>query len=145
MPRYFIDSNVFLRYYSHDDAQQSEQAKAVLLKAKAREIDLYCGPPVFFEVAWVLKSTYGLDNGTILDTLEAMLGTPNLQVIDGDTVKDAISLARAARQGFADSYIAATAQRLGMGVVTFNDKHFSELGTKLYPFGDEGERQDAAP
>jgi predicted nucleic acid-binding protein len=43
MPKYFIDSNVFLRYYSHDDARQSEQAKAILLKAKAREIDLYCG------------------------------------------------------------------------------------------------------
>jgi predicted nucleic acid-binding protein len=136
MPKYFIDSNVFLRYYSNDDPRQSEQAKAVFLKAKTKEIELYCGPPVFFEVAWVLKSTYGLDNGTVLDILEAMLGTPNLQVLDGDTVRDAIDLARATQQGFADGYIAATAQKFELGIITFNDKHFAKLGSTLYHFED---------
>ena len=26
MERYFVDSNIFLRYYSHDDERQSAQA-----------------------------------------------------------------------------------------------------------------------
>jgi predicted nucleic-acid-binding protein len=134
MQKYFVDSNVFLRYYSRDDETQRKQAKSILLRAREKAIELYCGPPVFFEVAWVLKSTYGLKNDEVLNILEAMLGTPNLRVIDAEIVRDAIALARGTQQGFADSYIAVTAQRLATGVITFNEKHFAKLGVQLYPF-----------
>ena len=36
MQRYFIDSNVFLRYYHRDDPKQSDAAEDVLLRAKNR-------------------------------------------------------------------------------------------------------------
>jgi predicted nucleic acid-binding protein len=133
MRKYFVDSNVFLRFYSKDDTEQRKKARDVLIKAQKKEIDLYCGPPVFFEVAWVLASTYGLPNGEILETLEAMLYTPNLRVLDADTARDALELAHATRQSFADSYIAVTAQKLEAGIVSFNRKHFDKLGTNLYP------------
>ena len=133
MRKYFIDSNVFLRFYSKDDEKQRQQARTVLLRAQKKEIELYCGPPVFFEVAWVLGSTYGLSRDEILETLETMLYTPNLRVIDEEIVKDAIELARVTKQGFADSYIAITARKMEIGVVTFNKQHFSKLEIELYP------------
>ena len=136
MRKYFVDSNVFLRFYSKDDEKQRQQARRILLKAQNKEIELYCGPPVFFEVAWVLDATYGLSRDEILETLETMLYTPNLRVLDEETVKDAIELARASKQGFADSYIAVTALKLKIAVATFNEKHFSKLGTELYPMED---------
>ena len=136
MRRYFVDSNVFLRFYSEDDQKQRLQVKAMLLRAQRKEIELYCGPPVFFEVAWVLATTYELPHDRILETLETMLCTPNLRVLDVETVKDAIELARKTNQGFADSYIAITARKLEIGVATFNVKHFSKLGTDLYQFDD---------
>ena len=134
MDKYFVDSNVFLRFFSKDDDKQRQQAKAMLLRGQKKEIELYCGPPIFFEVAWVLATTYGLSRDEILDTLETMLCTPNLRVLDEGTVRDAIELARATQQGFADSYIAITAQRLETGIATFNKKHFAKLRAKLYPF-----------
>jgi predicted nucleic acid-binding protein len=54
--RYFVDSNVFLRLYDRNDPEQSDRAEEALLRAKRGEIELFCGPPVFFEVAWVLAS-----------------------------------------------------------------------------------------
>lgn len=45
MKKFFVDSNVFLRYYSSDDAKQGEMAKELLLRARDREITLFCGPP----------------------------------------------------------------------------------------------------
>ena len=134
MRKYFVDSNIFLRYYSRDNETQRKRAKSILLQAREKAIELYCGPPVFFEVAWVLKSTYGLKNDEILNVLEAMLGTPNLRVIDAEIIGGAIALARVTQQGFADSYIAVTAQKLETGVITFNTKHFAALGVELYPF-----------
>ena len=133
MRKYFVDSNVFLRFYSAYDKEQREQARELLLKAQKKEIELFCGPPVFFEVAWVLGSTYGLSRDEILETLETMLYTPNLRVLDEESVRSAIELARATQQGFADSYIAITAKKLEIGVATFNKKHFSKLGAELYP------------
>ena len=133
MRKYFVDSNVFLRFYSKDDEKQRLQARAILLNAQKKEIELYCGPPVFFEVAWVLGTTYGLSRDDILETLETMLYTPNLCVLDEKTVRDAIDLARATKQGFADSYITVTARNLEIGVATFNKEHFSKLGAELYP------------
>jgi len=133
MHKYFVDSNIFLRFYSKDDEKQSRQVKAMLLKAQNKEIELFCGPPVFFEVAWVLGTAYGLSRDEILEILETMLYTPNLRILDGETVRDAITLARETKQGFADSYIAITAQKLEIGVATFNKKHFSKFGAELYP------------
>ena len=123
-----------MRFYSKDDEKQRQQARELLLKARKKEIELYCGPPVFFEVAWVLASTYGLPRDEILEALETMLYTPNLRILDEEVVKDAIELAKATKQGFADSYIAVTARKLEIGVVTFNEKHFAGLGAELYPF-----------
>jgi predicted nucleic-acid-binding protein len=133
MRKYFVDSNVFLRFYSKDDEKQGQQVKAMFLSAQKKEIELFCGPPVFFEVAWVLGTIYGLSRDEILETLETMLYTPNMRVIDEETVRDAITLARSTKQGFADSYIEITAQKLEIGVATFNEKHFSKLGVKMYP------------
>ena len=133
MRKYFVDSNIFLQFYQKEDETQRRQAREILLKAQKKEIELYCGPPVFFEVAWVLSSTYGLSRDEVLDVLDTMLYTPSLRVIDEEIVIGAIELARSAKQGFADSYIAVTAQKLKIGVATFNKKHFSKLGTELYP------------
>ena len=133
MRKYFVDSNVFLRFYSACDKDQRVQVRELLLKAQKKEIELFCGPPVFFEVAWVLGATYGLSRDEILETLETMLYTPNLRVLDEESVRGAIELARATQQGFADSYIAITAKKLEIGVATFNKKHFSKLGAELYP------------
>jgi predicted nucleic acid-binding protein len=134
---YFVDSNIFLRIFDRDDPKQSDMANDVLSRARRGEIELFCGPPVFFEVAWVLRSVYALANDMILDALEAMLYTPNLRVLDGDSVRDAIELARNAKQSYPDSYIAITARKLNAGIVTFNRKHFSKLGTPLYSFTDK--------
>jgi predicted nucleic acid-binding protein len=131
--RYFVDSNVFLRYLNKDECQHAATAASLFQKAKDGEVELFCGPPVFFEIAWVLKSFYKLPNADILDTLESILSIPNLKVFDTEYVAAAISLAREKDSGFADSYIAVTAQDKNMGVASFNSKHFKKLGTELYP------------
>jgi len=133
MESYFVDSNIFLRYHSRDDEKQCEEAEAFFLRAKRGEIKIFCGPPVFFEVAWVLKSFYKLPNSTILDTLESMLSIPNFTVFDVEYVVQAIEFARKNSCGFADSYIAVVARDKKIGIATFNVHHFENSGVALYP------------
>ena len=93
---------------------------------------------MLFEVAWVLGRLYKRSNDEILDFLEAILSYPNLRVLDKEQVIAAISIARATNSVFADSYIAATVSRVQVdNVATFNKKHFSKMGCKLYPLEDD--------
>ena len=133
MEEIFVDSNVFLRFYAYDDEAQGEAAEKMFRLAAGRKIDLITGPPVFFEVAWTLKSGFNWPNHKILETLEAMTAVPNMKLLDRDLVIGAILLAKETEQGFPDAYIAITAQRRKAKVATFNRKHFVKLGTKLYP------------
>ena len=134
MERYFVDSNVFLRYYSRDDEHQSAQAEEFFLRAKRGEIEIFCGPPVFFEIAWVLKTFYGQPNATILNTLESMLSIPNFTVFDAEYVIKAIEFARKKSCGFADSYIAVAALDQNLGIATFNETHLKKADVSLYRF-----------
>jgi predicted nucleic acid-binding protein len=139
MKKYFVDSNVFLRYLNRDEPNHAMLAAALFKEAQDKKAELLCGPPVFFEIAWVLRSFYKLPNSSILDILESILAIPGLKVLDAGPAAAAISLARTKNCSYADSYIAAAANANNAGVATFNTAHFTALGVELYPFADVDE------
>jgi predicted nucleic acid-binding protein len=52
-PKFFVDSNIFLRYLNKDEPKHTAASASLFQKAQDGEIELFCGPPVFFEIAWV--------------------------------------------------------------------------------------------
>lgn len=134
MRRVFVDANVFLRFLTVDDAGQHEKAHKLLIAAKENRIELVSGPPVLFEVAWTLRSAYAATLTQTLDALDAIAGFQGLRLSDSETVLAAIRLARETGIGFADAYIAASAQALGVDqIATFNIKDFKRLDVATYP------------
>jgi predicted nucleic-acid-binding protein len=132
----FVDANIFIRLFTEqDNEKQVAQSEQLLLAAQKGEVDLVTGPPVFFEIAWVLGQRYKVPNHKILDVLEAILSYPNLRVLNKEQVMAAIETARTKESAFADSYIMVTVANVTAdNVATFNKKHFSKLGAQLYPF-----------
>lgn len=132
----FVDTNIFVRLFVvADDATQLEQAKALFTRAQAGNVDLVTGPPVLFEVSWVLGQRYKVSNDKIMDIIEAILSFPNLRILDKEQVIATLNTARATGKSFADSYIAVSARNVKAdNVATFNKKHFAGLEIKLYPF-----------
>jgi predicted nucleic-acid-binding protein len=132
----FVDTNVFLRLIAvaADNEKQFKQAQGLFEEAQAGNVNLMTGPPVLFEVAWVLGRYYKRPNNEILDFLEAILTFPNLKILDKELVIAAIALARSTNSSFADSYVAVSANNAHAdNVATFNKKHFIKLGAKLHP------------
>jgi predicted nucleic acid-binding protein len=74
MKRVFVDANVFLRFFTVDREGHHELAVRLFDRATAGEILLVTGPPVLFEVAWTLRSAYGLSREQVLDVLWTPLG-----------------------------------------------------------------------
>jgi predicted nucleic acid-binding protein len=134
----FVDANIFIRLFAErDNEEQIAQSEKLLFEAQKGRIDLVTGPPVFFEVAWVLGQRYKVANDKILDVLEAILTFPNLRVLDKEQVLAALDAARTTNSAFADSYIAASAANVKAdNIATFNAKHFFKLGARLYQFED---------
>lgn len=131
----FVDSNVFLRFLTKDDADQSSRAKRLFQEAQKGKLRLITGPPVLFEIAWTLKVKYMASHTEIMDIIESLATTPWLEMTDKDLVEDAVNNARVSGQDFADAYIHASSLKMGVaGIATFNRKHFDNLGTELVDF-----------
>jgi uncharacterized protein len=130
----FVDTNVFLRFFTRDDQGQHEKAARLFLDAEGGQIELVTGPPVFFELAWTLRSAYKQKPDRVVDVLERILAFPGMTVTDEGLVIKALALARNGGGEFADAYVAANTSMSGAdAVATFNQKDFQKLGVPAYP------------
>jgi predicted nucleic acid-binding protein len=134
MKRVAVDANVFLRFLTRDDAGQHEAAERLLRAGAAGAVDLVCGPPVLFEVAWTLRRGYKAGRAETLDMLQAILALPGLRASDAGVAARAVEIARESGAEFADAYVLAGAEAAGADeVATFNVKDFRRMGAALRP------------
>ena len=56
----FVDTNVFLRFFTNDLPEQAAAAEALFRRAAAGEIELVTNVMVIAELVWVLESYYRL-------------------------------------------------------------------------------------
>jgi predicted nucleic-acid-binding protein len=131
----FVDTNLFIRYLANDIPSQIDKVEALFDLAEKGKVRLVTGPPVFFEMAWTLKSFYNMSRKHIYECLSSILGLPGLEVTDLDILEEALELFYHTSSDFSDAYIAALSNKVGAeSVATFNAKHFKNLPVKLYLF-----------
>lgn len=134
MKKVFVDSNLFIRYLVNDYPELADKVDRLLDKAEKGEISLVTGPPVFFELAWTLKSFYKKPREYIYECLLSILGIQGLEVIDSEILEQALETYRTKNIDFGDAYISASIAVIGMDrIATFNRKHFQNLGLTFYP------------
>lgn len=123
--RVFVDTNVFLRFFTRDDTGQHAHAAALFRAADSGKITLRTGPPVLFELAWTLRSAYRVARPATFEVIEAILAMAALELTDRSLVEKALARARAGKAEFADAYIAVSAIAAGCSsIATFNRKDF---------------------
>jgi predicted nucleic acid-binding protein len=134
MKKVFVDANVFLRFFTRDDAGQHGRAERLFRSAAGGEVALITGPPVLFEVAWTMRAAYKTEAAQILDMLESIIALPGMTLTDKAICAEALRLARSGDVEFPDAYIAALADECGAETVaTFNLADFKKLGVRCCP------------
>ena len=129
----FVDSNVFLRFFTRDDAGQYKHAAKLFRDAAAGKLELVTGPPVLFEIAWTFRAAYRQPLEKVLDVVSAIRALPGLRLVDAALVDEALAVARRSAQEFADAYVVASAHEAGADeIATFNRSHFERLGAVLH-------------
>ncbi len=129
----FVDSILFLRFFTSDDETHHQKAVSFFRKVTEGRLQALAGPPVLFEVAWTLRTAYRQPNEKVLEVLAAIVAMPGLKITDAMLVTEALDLAKNAGIEFADAYIAVSAVREGASVGTFNRRHFGRLDLEIYP------------
>ena len=129
-PRVFLDTNLFIRFFTNDDPAKADRVDRLLQKAADGKARLVTAEMVMAELVWVLDSFYKLDRRQIREKIEAILATPGLEVVNGPLVQKAISYYTDLNVDFIDGYIVALMEKLKIaGVYSFDKKHLSRFKT----------------
>lgn len=113
-----VDTNIVVRFLTHDDPDQFKLADAVFNNTIA-----FIPDTVWLETEWVLRFAYDFDAQSIIKAFRGLLGLPQVRVRDANRLLKAIEW-NAAGLDFADALHLACAQRFEK-MVTF-DKTFAK-------------------
>ena len=81
-----VDTNLLVRILTNDDPIQARRA----LKVMGAD-EIFIPKTVLMETEWVLRHAYGIDRSRILIGFQKLLGLPNVNVEDPDSIFQAIS------------------------------------------------------
>ncbi len=124
----FMDTNLFIRYFTNDDPAKADRVEKLLDKAAVGKIKLVTAEMVIAEVVWVLESSYGLQSTEVGRIVKSILVTPGLEVINSPLVEAAIGYYLDNQIDFIDGYIAAVMDRHGIEeIYSYDKKHLARL------------------
>ncbi len=114
--RMIADTNVLLRFVLGDDVEQYKLALDTMEKSEAVAITNHA----LCEMAWVLRSRYGVSRSAIAATIHGLLETRNI-VLDSATVNAGLTTLEAGAD-FADGVIDYEGRWLGGDTFVSFDK-----------------------
>ena len=107
-----LDTNVLVRYFMQDDAEQSANANK-LIEALSADKPGFIPLIAIVELVWVLESCFHLTRDQLVQALDALLHTKELVVDRADQVMKALRVFKAGTADFADCLIERGASNAG--------------------------------
>ena len=107
-----LDTNVLVRYFMQDDAEQSAKANK-LIEALSADKPGFIPLIAIVELVWVLESCFHLTRDQLAQALDALLHTKELVVDRADQVMKALRVFKAGTAEFADCLIERGASNAG--------------------------------
>ena len=116
-----LDTNVLVRYLTHDDPAQYAKAAAFIDAATDRGEQFLVNAAVLCELVWVLGTSYDYSREEIAKALEQMFATAQFDIERLDDARQALSDFRATKADFSDALIGRINRSLGAEhTVTFD-------------------------
>jgi predicted nucleic-acid-binding protein len=124
----FVDTNLFVRYLTNDDAEKADRVEALLGEASEGKVRLITADLVLVELIWVLESSYDMKPGEITPMIRSILATAGLEVINGALMARALDHYEGQNIDIVNGYIAALMEKLNItNVYSFDRKHLSRI------------------
>lgn len=128
-----LDTNVIIRYLTHDDPIQTPAA-VKLIDSFSREHPGFLSLVVVVETIWVLEDVYDFNNNRIEEVLEMLLRSEEIIIEREDLVLQALRRLRADKGDFSDCLIERCAHAAGCtNTATFDRRASARAGMRLIP------------
>jgi len=126
-----LDTNLLVRYLTHDDPTQTAAALRVM-NSLSFDSPGFLSLIVIAELVWVLAISYRYQKKEIEQVLESLLRTKELVMERADIVSQALRAFGAGRADFADYLIERCAHAAGCEfTITFDQKAATVPGMRL--------------
>ena len=121
----FVDTNVLVRHLTGDPPAMARKASSFLRSARA----LLLLDVIVAELAYGLGSVYRQSRADVAMTLRALVGLPQIRVLDAELLHRTFELYEQAGIGFADAYLVASAERSGVKAIVSFDRSIDRVPT----------------
>jgi predicted nucleic-acid-binding protein len=108
-----VDTNVLVRFITQDDPEQARRVDSLFSRLERAGESAYVSSVVLCELAWVLRSLYGLKRDEIHRALETLLEADRLEIEDRGVVHRAVALYGVGTGDFADYMIGLRNRQAG--------------------------------
>ena len=122
----YLDANILI-FAALNTEKEGDKAVALLMKIQSAEEQAITSALTFDEVFWEVKKNRGLEKA--LDTAEAMLNFPNLEIVpvNRDVASLALQIIRKYHLAPRDAIHAATAIMEKADFIVSTDAHFDKV------------------
>lgn len=107
----FVDTNYFLRFLIKDIEKQSLEVRILFENAKNSKVELFSSTIVFFEIYWVLVSSYKVENAKAIEILSKILEMDFIEFKERVLLQSALDLYTNNNLELEDCYNIAYAMR----------------------------------
>ena len=90
MPKYFVDTNIFLRTLVPENKKSLIECKNFLSKIKNNQIDAVTSNLVLTEIVWTLLSYYKFPKRDVIAAVRSVLNLSGLKIVDGYNTTQAL-------------------------------------------------------
>ena len=127
MSKYFVDTNIFTRFFLHDDSVLSPKAEKIITDCEDGKYTLVLAPVLFLEITWLLHSFYRQKKDFLILILKKMLHFSNFEVLEKELVVNMVSLYENSHADLIDCYFAAHMQSKRIEQIFSFDHHLDKL------------------
>lgn len=120
-----LDTNVLVRHFTGAPREQARRATAFL----EGDRDLWLVDLVVAELVYVLGSVYGVSRERTAALVRAALDYPAVSVANADVLYRSLHLFEAGQLDFAEAYLVALAEELGIDAIASFDRSLDRVET----------------
>jgi len=130
MKRVFLDTNVFLRFFTGGKTKEHKDYSLLFQSIESEKIKGVICSVVLMEILFTLKRFYGLPKKKCIEYFERILMINDLKIKDDYDYEKALDLFKQTKAKFADCLIASLGFFKKGGTIVSYDKDFDKLGVK---------------
>jgi len=114
-----LDTNVLVRYITHDDADQAAIANCLIESACTKRRPGRVCQIVLYELVWVLSRAYGYEKAQVVPVIDQILMSAELDVESEPLAREALAAWREATADYSD-YLILLANRAAGCELTYS-------------------------